>query len=411
MEETRAKRQAVWTTKACDICGESENVTTLGTRAYQVPTRHYIFEIIMNDVVCESCGFVFARQVPDDAFLFDYYMDAHTLGSEYQNIEPDFDVNARLKLVQEHLPEGTSVLEIGAHAGDFCETLSNHGYYAIGLDPLDSDTKDVVLQTFVAGNVQVANLALQESFDAVISYYVLEHVINARAWLSEAKAYLKDEGILIIEVPNFGHWPAESLNHEHFLHLTPFHLEKLLANAGFEKLADETTRASRYFGFVLVGRLRDKGAVGNTASRLMLSDLERSRLVELSKQKYCDAQESRDREDRRTRALANELWARIRALQPKDIKVYFWAANQYATNIALKLAEGDQVETFIVDNSATKIGTPHEGFERSICAPVFETRDASHRIFVLCSPAWNWQISNQIQEMALEDITIIDGSI
>ena len=69
MEKERIKRCTEWNRKACDICGEIENITPLGVRTFQVATQHSVYEIIMEDVVCEKCGFVFAHRVPKDVFL------------------------------------------------------------------------------------------------------------------------------------------------------------------------------------------------------------------------------------------------------------------------------------------------------------------------------------------------------
>ncbi len=364
----------------------------------------------MNDGICERCGFVFSSYVPEGSFLSEYYADAHhTIGGAL-NVPPDFDMQARIRAVREFLPEGASILEIGASTGAFCEALRSTGFRAVGLDPLNQDAGDTIARDFI-GNDQRSDLEqqLQQSFDAIVSYYVLEHVVDARKWLSEARRHLKEGGILVVEVPNYEKYPCESLHCEHVLHFSPLHLQTLVQEFGFEPLAIGGLAASRYFGFVLVARLCNRAASWNGSSVRSHLSSQCGSLVQLGKKRYLEAKELHEQEEQRLSALAFRISAEVSSRGPRSTQLIFWGANQYATSIAERLTEADHREMLVVDNSATKIGTLHEGFARPISAPALRRSEPFHRVFILCSPSWNWQIVRQIEDAGLEDITIIDA--
>lgn len=391
MGVTPLRRTTAWTQKPCDICGEPEQLRVLDCRTHEVRTRRNVFVMEFEDVVCENCGFVFAGRVPEDSFLEDYYSDAHTLRSDHVDIDESYDRDARLETVLEHVDQGGTVVEIGANTGSFCDDLRGQGFDAVGIDPLDDRSEDVA-DGFVGSIDSETSLARR---DAVVSYYVLEHVTDANAWLAEVTDNLREGGTLIVEVPDFQRCPADSLNHEHLLHFTPAHLRALLESHGFSVVHVDTEHASRYFGMEAVGRLT--GTSGPATEGLVPVDTavgcyERGRRT-LRKR----------REQRRDVAESIES-----ILEEHDgATVYFWGANEYATGIVTEL-EG--VDSRIVDSATSKIGKIHPGFDEPIESPEFERSADHHRIFVLCSPNWNDQILEQIEAQDLEDVTIVDGT-
>ena len=72
-------------------------------------------------------------------------------------------------------------------------------------------------------------------------FHVLEHLADPAAYLACARDLLAENGLLVVEVPNFRTWGFSVLgrrnlcfDHPHHLHfLTPAALERLLARCGF----------------------------------------------------------------------------------------------------------------------------------------------------------------------------------
>jgi SAM-dependent methyltransferase len=224
--------KAHWESKPCDICGETDNLIPLGKRVYRRPTTLGDFEFEHNDVICGSCGFVFAGKVPDEKFLADYYKQTLT------ECLPTFDVEARLEMIREFLHPPASILELGSNAGDFAQALEKEKYSVSCYDIMD----------------ETSELPGDTKFDMVAGYYILEHLPYPRRWLAVARQYVKPDGFLLIEVPNFGRTPGPSMFPEHLVHFTREHMKILLESMGFEILKMEKGKHSRYFGFVTVAR-------------------------------------------------------------------------------------------------------------------------------------------------------------
>ncbi len=396
----------IWTAKACDVCGEATALRALPRRRYELATRKHRAEMLLDDVVCERCGFLFAGKVPDVEFISDFYREAHTPNSAIRDIKPDFDAEARLITLRKHLKQGCTVLEIGANDGAFTKALRENGFHAVGLDPLETAQEEFVVNAFAAdGSEGAGSTTAGKKHDAVLAYYVLEHVSDARVWLTEARDYLVPGGTLVIEVPNFDTHPVESLYPEHFLHLTPSHLRRLLQVCGFEVLECGEARPSRYFGFTAVAR-----RVEDATQPAQLSAEEIFNAVQRTEQRRRDALNLITAEEERMGSLASQVIGMIQSHAQKPPAIFVWAANIHATRLAQALkARNPDLTVTAVDSAVSKIGTLHEGFASPVIKPGFEANEPGGHLFLLCSPNWNSDIREQILALGLPQVEIIDA--
>lgn len=118
-------------------------------------------------------------------------------------------------LVREMLPEGGRILDIGCGPCDKTAVLSRLGYDCTGIDDFaDPWHRSEGNLARIADFARRAGVALVEgdghalpfkpgSFDAVLLCDVIEHLHSSpRAMLSRALELLRDDGALIISVPN-----------------------------------------------------------------------------------------------------------------------------------------------------------------------------------------------------------------
>lgn len=373
-----------WTPAVCDVCG-SRRREILGGRDYRVSGRTRRFEMTFSDALCLDCGFVFAAMRPDHDFLMAYYRDAH-IG--HRGGELHFDADARSAVVRRHVRQGGRVVEVGANDGAFTKILKEQGFEAFGFDPVEADEAREVAKGFAGGGAD----APQADADAVVAYYVLEHVIDPRAWLAELSSYLKPGGVLIVEVPSYASHPEDSLNMEHLLHFTPDSLARMLAVCGFEVV--ETPEATVAYGQAAVARKAAEVAVPAPASGAL----------DLARAAYERAAQARQA---RREAAARAAAAAQTASSGPDTPVFVWGANEYAERAARLLSKAFNSVT-VVDKSPSKVGESFEGLANPIIHPE-DTQACEGAIFLVCSPNWNTQISAEIAERAHPAIAVIDA--
>ncbi len=404
--ELPLRSAATWTSKGCDVCGEASELRVMKQRRYELATTKYRAEMLLDDVICESCGFVFAGWIPDIEFLSNFYRDAHSSLSMFRDTQPDFDTTARMATLNEHLNPGCAILEVGANDGTFTETLRRNGFYAVGVDPLDTPQSEFVANAFVADG-RKAQATKRRKYDAVLAYYVLEHLTDARAWLVEVRDTLVTDGILVIEVPNFDAYPVESLYPEHLLHFTPMHLSRLLAESGFEVIECGKALPSRYFGFTAVARRFDLTMLPQRP--VAIPRLHAKAAVARAQQRWLDALDFITAEEIRMEALAAEIISEHKGLDEAPA-IVVWAANAYATRFARAISKLEpDLRVTAVDSAISRIGTIHDGFASPVSGPTFDRAQPGGYLFVICSPSWNVEIRETIYALGLPKVEIIDA--
>ena len=134
---------------------------------------------------------------------------------------------------------------------------------AATLKALRNNRDDVVPHVFDVGNqyrdfwndfVRAENQTVNEvpeewagHFDAVISFFVLEHVAEPKAFVGEAYRLLRDGGTFYFLVPNLFANSADLVVADHVNHFSESSLHRLLSDAGFAvREIDGTTHNSAW---------------------------------------------------------------------------------------------------------------------------------------------------------------------
>jgi SAM-dependent methyltransferase len=104
-----------------------------------------------------------------------------------------------LRLVLGNLKKDATVLDLGAGAGLFSQSLLDHGYKVVSADlypeKANVPCRHVNLNTAFSDG-------FSEKFDAICIFEVLEHVENPRLALRECKKLLKSGGMLFVSTPD-----------------------------------------------------------------------------------------------------------------------------------------------------------------------------------------------------------------
>jgi SAM-dependent methyltransferase len=138
-----------------------------------------------------------------------------------------------------------TILDIGCGAGLFLDTFGNTSWGLHGIE-LSAEVAKIArertgAEVFV-GDVMAASFP-DESFDAVTSFDVLEHMHNPRDVMNRIWRWLKPGGVFYVFVPNvacleariFGsYWFGLELP-RHLFHFSPRSLRSLMASEGFDE--------------------------------------------------------------------------------------------------------------------------------------------------------------------------------
>jgi len=162
---------------------------------------------------CESCGFLFTQDAPDENVIGSYYQSpeyiSHTGGGRsFTDILYGIARIIMLKSKQctvnrlTHKRSG-SVLDIGAGTGHFVKKMQSNGWNAKGIEVSDDARKYASEVNGVQLYESISNESVGTGkFDAVTMWHVLEHIHDTGAMLKKVSDIIKPGGILIVAVPN-----------------------------------------------------------------------------------------------------------------------------------------------------------------------------------------------------------------
>ncbi len=239
------------TKRFCPICN-SENKKLLFRQKFS-PLSDGSLLTGYDVVVCESCGFCFADDIPEQNEFDSYYQEMSkyeyqdTQGKESNFDEDRFKVIA--KFISPFIPKSQSrILDIGCATGGLLSILKNKGYNNLfGLDPSPFCAKFAQkLYNIPVFTHNLWNFPLpSQPFDCIILSGVLEHIRNLNLALDKMSSLLSPEGILFIEVPDASRFmdcqdaPFQQFSNEHIDFFSSTSLNNLLAINGWKNIICE----------------------------------------------------------------------------------------------------------------------------------------------------------------------------
>ena len=165
-----------------------------------------------NVVQCIDCGLVYLKNplpIADEPELYNNYYNIRFGKDYHQNSdEPGLRTlweinNERIKLIKSVRFQG-KLLDIGSGQGFFLFHAKQEGFSVTGID-VSSQVVKFCEQTFqIKVYFQNVNqhFSLDEQFDIITLWHILEHLSDPLEFLKKIQNNLTPRGILIIEVPN-----------------------------------------------------------------------------------------------------------------------------------------------------------------------------------------------------------------
>jgi SAM-dependent methyltransferase len=108
----------------------------------------------------------------------------------------------RMRVAARWIPEGSRVLDIGCHQGEFLRFLGRRIVPSVGIDPLFRDNPDSTTHLFMRSEFQKGLPFDDGSFDAVVLLATIEHMQQKPDVAREAGRLLRKGGRVIVTVPS-----------------------------------------------------------------------------------------------------------------------------------------------------------------------------------------------------------------
>ena len=162
------------------------------------------------------------------------------VGQDYQLTQ-----ESMYSFCRKYLKNRKKILEIGAGTGIHLIMFDKMGYIVTGVEP-DPISANFINQKLEHGrciNGFIEDIKLNEKFNVVFLYHVVEHIEDPRALLKKCHDFLEDGGIIIIAVPDCENPENLSKSIENTYHLWHFSqnsLKKLTTKLGYKILTCES---------------------------------------------------------------------------------------------------------------------------------------------------------------------------
>ena len=228
---------------ACNLCGGKAAVVLDGA-----PTL----------VRCLECGLVSLDRFPPPAerearYQGSYYSEER--GERFLRVFElivGFFARRRMQAIRKRAPGPGRILDVGCGRGNLLERFQKNGWQAVGTQISRSAAN--AARTLRGVEVIVGELPELDlppsSFQAITFFHVLEHLARPAEYLQKAHELLADDGLLLVEVPNFASPAFRLLGQRsfcldypnHLVFFTPSSLRDLLDRSGFA--VEEVSRFS-----------------------------------------------------------------------------------------------------------------------------------------------------------------------
>lgn len=210
---------------------------------------HTVTKETFTIVKCADCKLAFTNPRPKESDLGKYYESEEYI-SHSNNTEGWFNllyqrarsINIKSKLQTIGKPKG-NLLEIGSGTGELLKTCKNEGWNITGIEPNNTARENAKKNHNLDLIESLDNVNLEnKSQDVIMMWHVLEHVPNLKETTLKLNSLLKDNGKLIIAVPNHKSYDAAYYKESwaaydvprHLLHFNKETMALSLKSAGFE---------------------------------------------------------------------------------------------------------------------------------------------------------------------------------
>lgn len=276
----------------CSVC-QSDNYVVL----YEGHDRLHGLGGPFRLVNCQQCGLIYLNPRPTRGEMGLYYppdyepyaQDVEQAKGCLSSLDYRYGVAKRCRTITKRKRPGR-ILDVGCGVGHFLNGMKRRGWQTFGIEV--SEGAAAYAGERFGLEVHVGELEEAEFpatyFDAITLWHVLEHLHDPLATLMEINRLLKEDGLLVLAIPNWDSIDARvfgefwvGLDVPRHLYVFPRSaLEELLAKTGFKTVNTECFFGS-HGAFVLSWRFLLEEKVSQRALREFLLWLSYTKLARL----------------------------------------------------------------------------------------------------------------------------------
>ena len=237
----------------------SESTIYLSVKDHSVSSEE--FQLLVNN----EFGYLETSPQPSSEKLPKYYKSedyiSHTdtkrnLFEKVYHVIRGISLKRKLKLINSFSSQGKKLLDVGCGTGYFLQIAKQNDWTVSGIEPNEKAREIANIKT----NNSVYNIEQllefpKQSFDVISLWHVLEHLPNLEVQVSTLKSLLKENGRLIIAVPNYKSYDAQYYKNfwaafdvpRHFWHFSQESISKLFLKENMKVAETHPMKFDSYY--------------------------------------------------------------------------------------------------------------------------------------------------------------------
>lgn len=173
---------------------------TVSGESYKV-MKNQEFEMLVTTPIPENLE----KYYKSEAYISHTDAKKTLLDKVYQKVR-NYTLQKKLQLINSFNSEQKTLLDIGAGTGDFLATCLQNNWKVFGVEP-NLEARNIAKEKNVFLQERI-DFFTENKFDVITLWHVLEHVENLEEYIYKLKSLLKENGTLVIAVPNFKSYDA-----------------------------------------------------------------------------------------------------------------------------------------------------------------------------------------------------------
>ncbi len=179
----------------------------------------------------------------------------------YQFVK-NYTIKQKLQLINSLQSEEKKILDIGCGTGDFLTFCKQNDWNITGVEPnkqarnlASVKINSKVNRTVIFESIDSLIKNNTEKYDVITMWHVLEHVPNLEEYISYLKQLLKQNGTLVIAVPNYKSYDANHYGKfwaafdvpRHLWHFSKKSIQKIFLKFDFELVKTVPMKFDSYY--------------------------------------------------------------------------------------------------------------------------------------------------------------------